>query len=447
MPKENSEEGRLFFAFLFRNIIVVKMQNIITLLRTALSEAHYDKREARSIILLLLEEVCAMSHTEAVMTLSMYPPGSADAGSATSSNPSVGKSSLCLSSVVSSAHKGKEIPLACQEKLIEIGEKLRRGIPVQQALGYEWFCGRCFKVTSDVLIPRPETAELVEWILSAREEQPAILHPLTCVDIGTGSGCIAISLAAALSDVSVFGVDISTAALAVAHENAAVLGVDNVTLVHGNILKWAEAADNEGAETADAEYSEMADTEQRLIDADWILNTSETRPDKVLPSAGASSDPESYSQPYPQGSHCSYPQSYSPSYAQRYPHNCSQACSYLSAATSSSADPFVHYSGVDLIVSNPPYIGMKEREEMSSLVWAHEPESALFVPDDDPLLFYRAIARWGKKRLSHGGWLYFEMNLSWARETARLMAEEGYVAIEIRPDVTGRDRMLRCQWP
>lgn len=427
------------------------MQNIITLLRTALSDAHYDRREARSIILLLLEEVCAMSHTEAVMTLSMYPPGSADAGSATSSNPSVGKSSSCLPAVAGSAHKGKEIPLACQEKLIEIGEKLRRGIPVQQALGYEWFCGRCFKVTSDVLIPRPETAELVEWVLSAREELSASRHPLTYVDIGTGSGCIAISLGAALSDVHVFGVDISTAALSVAHENAASLGVDNVTLVHGNILKWAEDADNECAEILRVECSEMSDIEQGLSDADGKLNASETRLDKERSSAEAFSFPgsysQSYSQGYPQGSPYRYPQSYSPSYAQRFPLNCSQTCSYLSAAASSSADPFVHHPGVDLIVSNPPYIGMKEREEMSPLVWAHEPASALFVPDDDPLLFYRAIARWGKKRLSHGGWLYFEMNVSWARETARLMAEEGYVAIEIRPDITGRDRMLRCQWP
>lgn len=394
--------------------MVINMQNIITLLRSALEEAHYDRREARTIILLLLEEVCSMSHTEAVMTLSMFPQGCAVADSVLALHSSDRQMPSCPTSAfasvsLTSAYKGMEIPLACQKKLVEIGEKLRQGIPVQQALGYEWFCGRRFKVTADVLIPRPETAELMEWILSEKETQQTETHlPLTYVDVGTGSGCIAITLAAALPNANVYGVDISTAALAVAHENAVSLSVDNVSLVHGNILKWAETADNEKGLSKEAAIAR-----------------------------------DSFSQGYPY----SYPQGYPPAYSQSYPQSCSQTCSYLSADTFSDADPFEDHPGVDLIVSNPPYIGMKEKEEMSPLVWAHEPTSALFVPDEDPLLFYRAIARWGKKRLSHGGWLYFEMNVSWVRETVQLMKEEGFVAIEIRQDITGRERMLRCRWP
>lgn len=280
------------------------MQNTINKLKQSLSPL-YDSREMKAIIALLFEEVCGLSRLDMLM------------------NPSI----------VLSEEKS-EI-LSCY------AEMLAEGVPVQQVLGYEYFLGRRFEVNPDVLIPRPETAELVDWIVS---EAPIGVNVL---DVGTGSGCIAISLAALINNSRVFAYDLSTKALKTAILNAERLNISNVTFVHKDILE---------------------------------------------------------------------------SQNERFEHP--------------NVDNF------DIIVSNPPYIMHKEKSEMSANVLDYEPHLALFVPDSDPLLFYRAIGNYGLKNLRHGGRLYFEINAALGRETCQLLESLGYRDIILRKDLNGLDRMI-----
>lgn len=280
------------------------MQNTINKLKQSLSPL-YDSREMKAIIALLFEEVCGLSRLDMLM------------------NPNI----------VLSEEKS-EI-LSCY------AEMLAEGVPVQQVLGYEYFLGRRFEVNPDVLIPRPETAELVDWIVS---EAPIGVNVL---DVGTGSGCIAISLAALINNSRVFAYDLSTKALKTAILNAERLNISNVTFVHKDILE---------------------------------------------------------------------------SQNERFDHP--------------NVDNF------DIIVSNPPYIMHKEKSEMSANVLDYEPHLALFVPDSDPLLFYRAIGNYGLKNLRHGGRLYFEINAALGRETCQLLESLGYRDIILRKDLNGLDRMI-----
>ena len=288
------------------------MQNTINKLKQSLSPL-YDSREMKAIIALLFEEVCGLSRLDMLM------------------NPNI----------VLSEEKS-EI-LSCY------AEMLAEGVPVQQVLGYEYFLGRRFEVNPDVLIPRPETAELVDWIVS---EAPIGVNVL---DVGTGSGCIAISLAALINNSRVFAYDLSTKALKTAILNAERLNISNVTFVHKDILE---------------------------------------------------------------------------SQNERFEHP--------------NVDNF------DIIVSNPPYIChkekatimLKEKSEMSANVLDYEPHLALFVPDSDPLLFYRAIGNYGLKNLRHGGRLYFEINAALGRETCQLLESLGYRDIILRKDLNGLDRMI-----
>lgn len=280
------------------------MQNTINKLKQSLSPL-YDSREMKAIIALLFEEVCGLSRLDMLM------------------NPNI----------VLSEEKS-EI-LSCY------AEMLAEGVPVQQVLGYEYFLGRRFEVNPDVLIPRPETAELVDWIVS---EAPIGVNVL---DVGTGSGCIAISLAALINNSRVFAYDLSTKALKTAILNAERLNISNVTFVHKDILE---------------------------------------------------------------------------SQNERFEHP--------------NVDNF------DIIVSNPPYIMHKEKSEMSANVLDYEPHLALFVPDSDPLLFYRAIGNHGLKNLRHGGRLYFEINAALGRETCQLLESLGYRDIILRKDLNGLDRMI-----
>lgn len=212
--------------------------------------------------------------------------------------------------------------------------------PIQYVLGEAWFCGRSFIVDESVLIPRPETEWLVERageVVSAMDvSSPRIL------DIGTGSGCIAVSLKKALPDAYVEAWDISEAALAIAKKNAKTLGAD----VAFN-LRDALAAKN------------IDDP----IQCKW-----------------------------------------------------------------------------DIIVSNPPYICDSERKDMEANVLEHEPATALFVPDAAPLLFYKAIADYGKETLSQNGHLLFECNTRYAQATAEMMQEVGYEKTEVVDDCFGKPR-------
>ena len=225
------------------------------------------------------------------------------------------------------------------EKTAELNKifgRLTEGEPVQYVLGRAEFCGRWFSVRPGVLIPRPETEELCAWITadSKASASPKVL------DIGTGSGCIAITLQLDMPESKVTAWDISADALDVARENAQRLGA-NVNFVRQDALN----AKPEG---------------------EW-----------------------------------------------------------------------------DVIVSNPPYICEKEKKDMAVNVLEHEPHTALFVPDADPLLFYRAITRLAVQTLSKGGRLYFEINPIYADDTCRMMRAEGMTAVELRSDMYGKQRMAK----
>lgn len=319
------------------------MQNTILILRESLQNALdrrgcrlYDDRETRSIIDLLLDEVCQLRLVDRI---------------------------LLPDRVLSASQR---------ERLASIAKQLQQGIPVQQALGYAWFCGARFQVTDDVLIPRPETAELVDWIVSDSSSS-------RICDIGTGSGCIALSLARLINNSQVLAVDLSTAALEIAKQNAFQQHVDNVQFAQIDILKLV---DNASIEQIINRLSTLSKS---------IINT-----------------------PHKQGCQHSYQQ------------------------LSTSYPPF------DVVVSNPPYICRSEAEQMSDIVLDHEPDMALFVPDADPLLFYRAIARFALATLTPGGNLYYEINAAYGQETCQLLRDLGYRDVELRQDVNGRDRMIKA---
>lgn len=221
-------------------------------------------------------------------------------------------------------------------ELNKIFNRLTKGEPVQYVLGRAEFSGRWFNVRPGVLIPRPETEELCAWITadSKASGSPKVL------DIGTGSGCIAITLQLDMPESKVTAWDISADALDVARENAKQLGA-NVSFVKQDALN----AKPEG---------------------EW-----------------------------------------------------------------------------DVIVSNPPYICEKEKKDMAVNVLEHEPHTALFVPDADPLLFYRAITRLAVQTLNKGGRLYFEINPIYADDTCRMMQAEGMTAVELRSDMYGKQRMAK----
>ena len=231
-----------------------------------------------------------------------------------------------------------------QDELEQIAIRLERQEPVQYILGQTEFCGRTFVVNKHVLIPRPETAELCQWIVLGNGLQGC----KKILDIGTGSGCIAITLALDIPNSQVTAWDISADALAVARENAS---------------------------------SKHVHVSFEQVDA---------------------------------------------------LHLTSDICHQTSDA-------------FDLIVSNPPYICNKERETMEANVLEHEPHTALFVPNDDPLLFYRAIAQYGQTALKEGGWLYFEINPLYAEDLRAILSKMSYYDIEIKEDQYGKQRLIRAK--
>ncbi len=226
-------------------------------------------------------------------------------------------------------------------KIHEVVERLKQKEPIQYIIGFTPFYGLQFEVNPATLIPRPETSELIEWIIQS-EQRP----DLSILDIGTGSGCIAISLAKQLKEASVTAIDISQEALLTAFRNAQ---RNNVSVCFGKVD---------------------------------ILNTEEA--ERCLP--------ESF----------------------------------------------------DLIVSNPPYIKESEKTDMEKNVLAFEPHTALFVPDNDPLLFYRQIARFGQNHLKTDGTLYFEINREHGTETTEMLQAFGYKNISCKKDISGNDRMIKA---
>ena len=243
---------------------------------------------------------------------------------------------------------GKDTTLSADDKaeLQIIIERVAKGEPVQYVLGSEEFCGHDFLVTPDVLIPRPETQQLVRLV---EQNVPSG----SCVfDIGTGSGSIAITLA--LAGYRVSAIDVSEEALAVAHRNAERLGAE-VEFRKEDIL-------GQGTGSKEQEYS---------------------------------------------------------------PVTCPMPLAPFSA-----------------IVSNPPYICKSEAATMDENVLLHEPHLALFVPNDDPLLFYRAFADYGRKHLDDEGWLFFEINRAYPEQTKKLLLQKGYKNIQIMKDQYDNERVV-----
>lgn len=227
-------------------------------------------------------------------------------------------------------------------QIIEGIKRLKMNEPVQYIIGKAEFFNLRFEVDENVLIPRPETEELVDWIIKEN-----ILEKPEIVDIGTGSGCIAISLAAGIASASVSAVDVSLGALNIATKNSRLNQVD-INFIHADVLT----------------------TEAML----------------KLPDS------------------------------------------------------------IEVLVSNPPYVTGKQKKVMHKNVVENEPHLALFVDDNDPLIFYRRIAQIGKSKLKKGGKLYFEINEEFGKETADLVRALGYSNVQVRKDINGKNRMLRAEY-
>lgn len=274
----------------------------------------YDQREARAVARMLVEEKFNLSFADIIC-------GGVEA-----------------------------LPDADKQWIETAVKRLEQGEPIQYVLGWAWFGGLKFNVRSGVLIPRPETEWLVDNICA--HPAPSNDRPLRILDIGTGSGCIALSIKQRLPETYVEAWDISTEALSIAADNARSLGLDVV---------WRQ--------------------QDALNITPNVLSTT-PNDNSVVPD--------------------------SPLW--------------------------------DVIVSNPPYICERERTDMARNVLEHEPSTALFVPDTDPLMFYRAITRYAVGSLNEGGRLLFECNTLYAGDTARMMADEGMTATQVYDDCFGKPR-------
>ena len=235
-----------------------------------------------------------------------------------------------------------ELSDADVEKWNAIIVELQQEKPIQYITGEAWFYGLRFEVNENTLIPRPETEELVDWIIESQKSKVQS-QKLEVLDIGTGSGCIPIALKANLPQANVSAIDVSEEALEVAKRNAAINKVD-INFIQANILEVEDL-------------------------------------------------------------------------------NC-------------------HF---DIIVSNPPYVRVLEKQEIKKNVLDYEPHLALFVDDNDALLFYRKITQLALINLAPNGLLFFEINQYLGKETVILLENLGFKNIELRKDFYGNDRMIKCE--
>ena len=283
--------------------------------------------------------------------------------------------------------KVNELSADEERKLEEIIIRLQKGEPVQYVLGEADFAGRTFHVEPGVLIPRPETAELCQWIekdmieksIVSSEDSPedssgnspqATDDAKLILDICTGSGCIAITLGLNIPNSEVTGWDISEDALRIAQGNVEMMKAGNVRIEHQDALALPKAAETDNEKMKGNDDKE------------------------VVKPKGEAKTPST----------------------QKW----------------------------DLIVSNPPYICEKEKADMEKNVLEHEPSLALFVPDEDPLKFYRAIAEYASSALKSGGALYFEINPIYEKETREMLLKLDFKDIETKEDAFGKKRMMRA---
>lgn len=239
----------------------------------------------------------------------------------------------------------KEVVLdAAKQQILDFTlTRLSQGEPLQYVLGYTFFCGLKLKTDARALIPRPETTELVEWIL--QDTAPESERDFSVLDVGVGSGAISLALKQSRPLWSVCGVDVEPAALSLASENVIQSGLD-VELMLSDILEWRSSA--------------------------------------------------------------------------------------------------LSKRKFNLIISNPPYITESEALQMEPTVLDYEPGSALFVPDNDPLLFYRNILEYALNSLTAGGNVFFEINPLFVQELEKLAVGLGFRNVEVRNDISGKQRMVRA---
>jgi release factor glutamine methyltransferase len=278
----------------------------------------YDSREIEAIALLVLEEIIDMSRTK----IKAFPE--------------------------------EEIPADAAEKFQGILQELKTGKPVQYILGSTEFYGLRFLVNPATLIPRPETEELVEWVIGESKKlkvdslkSGVESKKLNILDIGTGSGCIAISLKKNLTDAIVTAIDISPEALKTAKQNAVI-----------------------------------NDVEVEFFEQDILAKVKSE----------------------------------------------------------------IENSKFDIIVSNPPYVTLEDKLKMHTNVTDFEPHIALFVPKHDPLIFYKAIANFAVDQLAENGRLFFEINENYGKETVELFNSKGFTDIELRQDMSSKNRMVKATW-
>ncbi len=278
------------------------MQTTIQYIKKELNE-YYPGSEVQGFIRILFESVCGWNYTQQVL------------------------------------NRNERISVSQFHQIENAVLRLKKYEPIQYISGETQFMGLNLKVNSAVLIPRPETEELVDWILRNNKKEK-----LRILDIGTGSGCISLALKNSLKSSELFAVDISEGALQVAKQNADLNNLD-LNFFQVDILKW-----------------------------------------------------ENY-----------------------------------------------NWDSFDIIVSNPPYVRELEKKEMHQNVLVYEPENALFVSNEDPLLFYRRLAEFALEYLVIGGQLYFEINENLGAEMCNLLEHKGFVDIEIKKDIHDKNRMLFCR--
>ncbi len=273
-----------------------------------------------------------------------------------------------LSSVDVLMKENETLPRKAKLLINEITERLKTYEPLQYIIGFTEFYGLQFKLSPDVLIPRPETEELVDLILKEYKDPSGFENPkgLQILDIGTGSGCIAVSLAKNLPSAEVFALDISSKALETAKSNALKNNIE-VTFIQEDILN---------------DFSDNVAFKRRLTSV-----ASKRRLTRVA--------------------------------SKRRP------------------------TKFDIIVSNPPYVTFSEKEKMQKNVLDYEPELALFVEDDNPLIFYNAVCRFARHHLSSEGKLYFEINEQYGKEIKTLLLSSGFSDVEIIKDINGKDRIVK----
>lgn len=254
------------------------------------------------------------------------------------------------------SRKHEELSPLQIDKLEKSLQRLKQHEPIHYIMNKAWFYGMELYVDKNVLIPRPETEELVQWIVDdvkASGKDVFIRRPmesdettqLKILDVGTGSGCIPLALKKTMPKAEVWGCDVSEEALNVARRNGSALDI---------------RVDFQG------------------------LNFLDEAQQKLLPT-------------------------------------------------------------VDIIVSNPPYVPLKDKEQMHANVIDHEPHTALFVPDNDPLVFYRALAAFGKKRLYENGAIYMEIHEEIGNDVVALFEENGYINVQLKKDMQQKNRMIRAR--